>query len=169
VKQFATFPRIIDDMTFSPDGKLFAAVDTKGVFMVWDLATSRLLTTLQVPEAAYSRNTEFTSFNGVQFSRDGKKLVATSANGVAVWDTQHHQPFVPSFVEPNYLAGTDISPDGSQMAIGWAGGPLTFLSFDSTSWQAQACEIANRNLTNDEWSQLIGTDPPYRKLCANLP
>jgi len=36
------------------------------------------------------------------------------------------------------------------------------------SLETQACRIANRNLTLDEWKQYLG-DQPYRKTCPDLP
>ncbi|HEY5867117.1 MAG TPA: hypothetical protein VI542_16465 [Candidatus Tectomicrobia bacterium] len=37
------------------------------------------------------------------------------------------------------------------------------------TWQQQACRIANRILTLDEWKDLIGSDTSYRPSCPNLP
>jgi hypothetical protein len=37
-----------------------------------------------------------------------------------------------------------------------------------TPWQEQACRLANRNLTPDEWQQYL-VNLPYAKSCPNLP
>jgi len=37
------------------------------------------------------------------------------------------------------------------------------------SWKARACRTANRNLTQAEWNQFIGTDMPYQRSCPALP
>ena len=46
---------------------------------------------------------------------------------------------------------------------------VSFLT-DATrnSWQARACERANRNLTRAEWQHYFG-DEPYRATCPGLP
>ena len=46
---------------------------------------------------------------------------------------------------------------------------MSFLT-DATrkSWQARACERANRNLTRAEWQNYFG-DEPYRATCPGLP
>jgi hypothetical protein len=40
---------------------------------------------------------------------------------------------------------------------------------DLDRWQQRACEIANRNLTRNEWNDLVGADVPYRAVCPALP
>jgi len=37
------------------------------------------------------------------------------------------------------------------------------------SWLAQACRMANRNLTQAEWERFIGRETSYRRTCPNLP
>jgi hypothetical protein len=39
---------------------------------------------------------------------------------------------------------------------------------DPHSWAKRACDIANRNLTREEWRKYLG-DLPYRKTCPDLP
>ena len=40
---------------------------------------------------------------------------------------------------------------------------------DTRTWVRRACEIANRNLTEQEWKQYVGKEVPYRKTCPDLP
>lgn len=39
---------------------------------------------------------------------------------------------------------------------------------DVDAWKAQACKIANRNLTESEWGQYMGSEP-YQRTCPNFP
>jgi hypothetical protein len=43
------------------------------------------------------------------------------------------------------------------------------VDIDPTSWAAQACGIANRNLGRGEWADLLGAEVPYARICPGLP
>jgi hypothetical protein len=45
---------------------------------------------------------------------------------------------------------------------------ITLWNLDVNSWKARACQIANRNLTLEEWGQYMGNSP-YQRTCPNLP
>lgn len=42
---------------------------------------------------------------------------------------------------------------------------LVGMDLDKASWPRKACAIANRNLTQEEWAQHVGSDEPYRPVC----
>jgi len=44
---------------------------------------------------------------------------------------------------------------------------IAFWEVDFDGWASRSCRIANRNLTQQEWSTYLG-NRPYRKTCPNL-
>jgi hypothetical protein len=53
------------------------------------------------------------------------------------------------------------------LATGDANGLVQFWPMRPEAWADQACQIANRNLTEAEWQQFMG-DEPYRETCPWL-
>jgi hypothetical protein len=56
-----------------------------------------------------------------------------------------------------------FDPDGARLASGSSDGSA-FWDVDPESWTRVACEIANRDLTEAEWGQLIAL--PYEPVCS---
>ncbi|HZU01628.1 MAG TPA: hypothetical protein VFA10_18305 [Ktedonobacteraceae bacterium] len=59
-------------------------------------------------------------------------------------------------------------PDGRQFGFTVADSCTAIWNLDIPLWPEQACSIANRNFTTEEWNQLF-TEQPYQKVCAHLP
>jgi hypothetical protein len=66
-------------------------------------------------------------------------------------------------------AGTSLASDGtgSRLVSAGADGSVVVTDVGSDSWRARACSIANRNLSPDEWDELVGPGRPYRKTCPS--
>ena len=54
------------------------------------------------------------------------------------------------------------------VATGTEHGTVELWRYGVEAWQAQACAIANRNLTADEWQQYLG-NAVYHRTCPSLP
>jgi WD40 repeat protein len=62
-----------------------------------------------------------------------------------------------------------FSPDGKMLATGSGDGTVVIWDIELASWRDRACQIANRNLTQDEWQGYIGGQEPYRATCDAYP
>ncbi len=158
----------IRSVAFSPDGKTLAAASGKveGAIRLWDIATRQQLGV-------------FTGYlsvmNKVLFSPDGKTLVSSSAGegvstqNIFVWDVATRQLIGQPLVGHNeFIEDIAFSPDGRRLASGGLGKTLILWDMTLEVWIADACRVANRNLTLEEWEQYF-PGQTYHKTCPNLP
>jgi WD40 repeat protein len=112
----------------------------------------------------------------VAISPDGRYLATNSgatgssgdtSSGTRLWDAATRLPL------GSALAGTGtnevlaFSPDSKWLAsASTLTGAVTLWDVDGASWQARACRIAHRELTQDEWRTLVGGDTAYATACA---
>jgi WD40 repeat protein/serine/threonine protein kinase/DNA-binding XRE family transcriptional regulator len=151
-------------VAFSPDGKLLAS-GSETTIMFWDVATRQPLG----PPLTGHTGPVFS----VAFSPDGKLLASGSEDGtVILWDVATRQPLGPPLAGHTVAHGNGsvaFSPDGKTLASASDDRSVVLWDISLESWQARACQIANRNLTQAEWNQFIGADIPYQRTCPDLP
>jgi hypothetical protein len=164
--------------TFSPDSKTLAVSGTpingtQHQVVMLDVATGAPRATLSLPYQPAS--------GGLAFVRGGAWLITTETGAdfgnprpattrVDLWDAATLQPIGDPLTVPADAAFLWPNDGGDELGSGASadnGLPLIW-NMDPASWEATACQIAGRNLSQAEWKEYRGGHP-YRKTCPQWP
>ena len=98
-----------------------------------------------------------------------------SGRSVELWQV-NQQSEASRYLDPLFFANTlnsaSVSPNGKYVAAGeFTPGLIAVYSLDPQDWMKQACSIANRNLTGDEWAKYVQPllGKPYDIICPDRP
>ncbi len=146
-------------LAFSPDGSTLASGSYDKNIFLWDVKNRQYLAKLTKHRGAV---------NALEFSPDGKMLASGSDDKtIVLWDVATRRAVGPPLKEQNAAVhGLAFSPDGKTLASGsymadardnW---PIVLWDVSFDSWQSRACQIADRNLTQEEWGLYLGRELP---------
>lgn len=143
----------------SLDGTLVGA--NRGVLVEYDLETME-----PVAVVGGARG----EINSLQFSNDGKVLLATSNDQtVAVYDVASHRRIGdPIPAHAPLIFSAFLRSDGRELAVTVKDGVLIW-DIDPEHLAMAACKLAGRNMTLQEWQGLMGGFGPYRTTCPEYP
>jgi WD40 repeat protein len=145
-------------LSFSPDGSLLASSARDHSVAIW-----RVRDWQPIPPAL-SGHTQ--AISGVVFSRDGRILASSSADGdIRLWDARTHEMVGTIAAQQEAVQGVVFSPNGILASVG-EDNSIIFWNADFDGWTTEACRIANRNFTPQEWSTYMGRRS-YRKTCSD--
>jgi WD40 repeat protein len=141
---------------FSPDGRLVAVGTTSGDIVLADTHTGLVQRRWQAAPGAVKYLT---------FTPDGRFILSGAVDGKAsLWSVD--TPATANAVIDIAHSPTDISVvvlhDG--IVTIQRGGPTLLWDINADKLLAQACAIAGRNLSQDEWTQLM-PNRPYQRTC----
>ncbi|MFG1815463.1 WD40 repeat domain-containing protein [Kribbella sp. NPDC049174] len=151
------------DADFSPDGRTVAITGQSGELVTIELAT-------RTPKS--SSTGLGTEGLHVRYSDDGSRLVTGALDGgVSLWDAKTLQLLgtVHAIVagEPVVAAVNFFEGTNDVMIASYDG---QIFKWDTNQNRAVelACQMAGRNLTTEEWSKFLPTQP-FRKVCPQFP
>jgi WD40 repeat protein len=145
-------------VSYSPDGRLLASSTRDYSVTIWNVKNAQ-----PIPPVLYGHTQTVSS---VAFSHDGKLLASGSGDGtIRLWDVPTHELLGTLEKQQKAVKGVVFSPSNGILASVGGDNSIIFWNADFEGWIGQACRIANRNLTPQEWSTYIGS--PYRKTCPN--
>jgi WD40 repeat protein len=97
------------------------------------------------------------------FFDGGRRLVVASNGAAQLWDVAGRR-LMGSLTTGPGLPGATITPDGRMLVTTSSDGLLTTWPLAAGRWVADACRIANRQLTRSEWRTYLG-GLAYRRVC----
>jgi WD40 repeat protein len=153
----------VKTLAFSPDGKILASAgvgtaDFDDSVRLWDTQSGQ-----ELPPALTGHSLPV---RALVFSPDGKMLACGAGERIVFWDIERRQRLGESIAyNGGFVTALAFSPDARWLGSGGYDDNAILWDLRPDVWQRQACAIANRNLDEREWKQLIGDNPPYRKSC----
>ena len=182
---FADHAAAVTSLAFRPDGEAIASGSCvtytedgrrckRGEIRVWSPATHEYLFDPIEGHAGF--------ITDLTFSLDGRYLASASCGEYAagsdaclggeirLWDAATGHLIGDAFRgHSDEALAVAFNADGTLLASAGKDGEVLVWAIDAELWQRWACRIANRNLSQQEWSEFIGPDAPYRRTCPALP
>jgi WD40 repeat protein len=146
-------------IAFSPDGKLVVVGRYDGKGFMFSTATWQ-----RVGRPLDANNARITY---AVFTPDSRTLATADADGtVRLWDVATHKAIGGPFdFDVSTFPAAAFSPDGRDLyAISSTGEGIRF-DMSPAVWNRDACRIAGREMTAQEWQDAL-PGRPYRRLCA---
>jgi WD40 repeat protein len=144
----------------SGDARTLMTAGQSGIVRLWDLKTGARL------GAPLTGLTGFV--DTVDLSPDGSTAVGADAAGnVVLWDVATRSAIGDPF--PGPVAGRPVAasftPDGRSVVVVSDTGAGWVWNVDPSHWLEQACTVAGRSLTPQEWQEFL-PDRPYHAACG---
>jgi WD40 repeat protein len=151
----------VNAVAFSPDGDTLASASFDDAVRFWDPASGM---ELGQPLTAHSD-----AVADVAFSPDGRTLASAGFDRIVrLWDPATREPRAPLVGHAGQVWDIAFSPDSRTIAAAGEDRTVRLWSTAAGALVAEACRIANRNLSRSEWDRYLGPAIPYERACRNL-
>lgn len=150
----------INTMAISSDHKKLAMGREKGDVILWDLKAKELIRIISGHQSAIT---------DVDFTPDNKTLLSASRDGtVRLWDVNDPKKF-PILLDDHedWVLTACFDPSGNYVISGSKDNYIRMWPVQPAALAGRICDLVDRNLTKEEWSEYVGTDVPYQKTCPN--
>jgi WD40 repeat protein len=155
----------VQQLTFTPDGTRIAATTNRRTLDIWDVASGNAIQPVTTQRA---------NALGVAFSRNGRliaiasgQLVGVAENKVILVDTNSRRP-LGEFTQTCPIFSLAFSPDSTLVATASGCDGLTLWRADESAWRDIACAAVNRDLSAQEWRDLVGESIPFQSVCPGV-
>lgn len=108
---------IVNDVEFSPDGRILASGSDDSTLRLWNVRQSRETATLQ-----HITDRTRSQIKAVTFSPDGQ-LLASAGVHVKLWNVRNQQE-IATLRDEKWALAVDFSPDREQLAVGYEDGTV---------------------------------------------
>jgi WD40 repeat protein/DNA-binding SARP family transcriptional activator len=145
-------------LAFAPDGTL-ATGTWSGIVNLWNPETGQSIghPTLVAPAPVSS----------IAFSPDGKTFATSggSSGGTRIWQTATLQQVGSDFPGgAGFWGSVGYTPDSRYLVSVFGDGTAYRWPVTVSAWENQACAVAGRTFTREEWRRFVGS-PSYSKVC----
>jgi WD40 repeat protein/DNA-binding SARP family transcriptional activator len=160
VAELADHTDNITALSISPDGSRAASVGFDGELILSDLSQRSVLGDPLIGGAG--------ARFGVTFSPNGTTVATVGDDrSVVLWDVATRQRLGSLFGHLGASQGVVFSGDGRTLLTVGDDGNLISWNLVPATWEATACTLAGRNLTQAEWNRFVGGQ--YRRTCPQWP
>lgn len=169
-------------IAYNAQNHTVVTVNSNSGVALWNLATGTIdhRYTLSITPPNDTQAVGIKTLPAVHFITVGanhqQELLATESTESVTLDPTSLVPVSPPTFEAGQILSVAESPDHSFLLIAVAQGPLrsganpiVVRDLNVAALQQAACTIAHRNLTPQEWNDLIGSGYAYQKLCPAYP
>jgi WD40 repeat protein/serine/threonine protein kinase len=146
-------------LAFNADGTLLASGAADDRVILWD---TQRWEPLGSPLLGH-RDSVF----ALAFGNNGLLASGSGDGEIILWDVAERRPLGAPIQVGETVYGLAFDPKGDRLVFGAWQREVSSILLNRASWRAQACAMAGRNLSADEW-QTYMPDRPYRQTCPEL-